>query len=193
MNLSWWLSRSDWQKASLYVAHYLTFSCLYMYMVLNCCISFWLGSFFMSWSISSAMCFGRMESSRRSCGGQRYMWRNSSLQVSPLLHVEPFRLPLIVITPHLHLFTTHKQTWTRTEGKHEVVKSTVGLLASHCCSITSQWMGTVTSLWTWQYFSPITWHFHTHADTSTWQKQKILLHFPWKKTKRHSCLLHHWK
>lgn len=50
---------------------YLTFSCLYMYMVLNCCISFWLGSFFMSWSISSAMCLGRIESSRRSC------WRAS--------------------------------------------------------------------------------------------------------------------
>ena len=54
---------------------YLTFSCLYMYMVLNCCISFWLGSFFMSWSISSAMCFGRMESSRRSCGGRRQTHR----------------------------------------------------------------------------------------------------------------------
>lgn len=57
-----------------------------MYMVLNCCISFWLGSFFMSWSISSAMCFGRMESSRRSCRGRRrtHIW--STFMGNTIIH-----------------------------------------------------------------------------------------------------------
>ena len=81
----WCWNRSEWHTEChkpAEVPHYLTFSCLYMYMVLNCCISFWLGSFFMSWSISSAMCFGRMESSRRSCGGwgQTYRGHHSSRQ-----------------------------------------------------------------------------------------------------------------
>lgn len=59
---------------------HLTFSCRYMYMVLNCCWSFWLSSFFMSLSISSATCLGRMESIRFSCGrkgrvcGARWVW-----------------------------------------------------------------------------------------------------------------------
>lgn len=46
-----------------------------------------------------------------------------------------------------------KQMWSRTRGKHEVVKSTVGLRVSHCCSIKAAWTYAVTSLWTWQYFS----------------------------------------
>lgn len=46
----------------------LTFSWRYMYMVLNCCCwtSFWLASFFMPCSISSAMCLGRMDNNNSS-------------------------------------------------------------------------------------------------------------------------------
>lgn len=38
-----------------------------------------------------------------------------------------------------------KQTWSRTEGKHGIVKQSVGLLVSHYCSIVSVWMSTISS------------------------------------------------
>lgn len=38
-----------------------------------------------------------------------------------------------------------KQIWSRTEGKHGIVKQCVELLVSHCCSIKFERMSTVTS------------------------------------------------
>lgn len=94
--------------------NYLTFSCLYMYIVLNCCISFWLGSFFMSWSISSAMCLGRMESSRRSC------WTTPETVTLPIFNEHFYLLPEIdyrgTLTKFLEYFH-FKQFWRSEKSK----------------------------------------------------------------------------
>lgn len=48
---------------------------------------------------------------------------------------------ILVLMPGLR----GNQMWSRTEGKHDVVKSSAGLLVSRCCSIKSVWMSSVTS------------------------------------------------
>lgn len=86
---------------------YLTFSCLYMYIVLNCCISFWLGSFFMSWSISSAMCFGRMDRSKRSWRGQRYTQRGQDTHLLKENHFLKSHKDLLVLLIRVWFINTY--------------------------------------------------------------------------------------